>query len=136
MRRSARRQRIVCLSLVSVCAAALAACGGGSERGDTGISTHKVIRLTGQPQHVLLPAHKTYGIYVKDANNSGYTLGCSATDAHGGKVHMKSHTPATISNSPTNNLDEVYNTGSGDLTFTCAAPGEQTTTRLLSGVIP
>jgi hypothetical protein len=83
---------------------------------------------------VVLPAHKTYGIYVNDVNNSGYSLSCSAKDAQGRRIHMNDQTPATVTTSATNNLDLVFNTGSGDLTITCTAPGEQTTTRLLTGV--
>ena len=43
---------------------------------------------------------------------------------------MSEDTPATVSTSGTNNLDLVYNTGSGDLMITCSASGAQTTTRL------
>jgi hypothetical protein len=106
--------------------------GGDSESSD---NTSKVFHLTGQPQHVVLPAHKEYGIYINDANNSGYSLNCTAKDSQGRQVHMGSHTPPTISNSGTNNLDLVYNTGSGDLTFTCSASGAQTTTQPLTGVL-
>jgi hypothetical protein len=112
---------------------ALAACGGGDSHSSD--NTSKVIRLTGQPQRVVLPAHRKYGIYVDDANNSGYSLSCMATDAQGRQVHMDDQTPPTISTSGSNNLDLVYNTGSGDLTFTCSASGAQTTTRPLTGVL-
>jgi hypothetical protein len=111
----------------------VATCGGGhSESSDT---TSKVIHLTGQPQHVVLPAHEKYGIYVNDADNSGYSLSCTAKDSQGRQIHLGSHTPPTISNSATNNLDLVYTTGSGDLTFTCSASGAQTTTQPLTGVL-
>jgi hypothetical protein len=120
--------------LVIACTAALAACGNTG--GEAGAHTPTVIQLTGRPQHVVLPAHKRFGIYVNDANNSGYSLSCSAKDAQGRQIHMNQHTPATVSTSGTNNLDLVYNTGSGDLTFMCSAAGEQTTTRLVTGVIP
>ena len=133
MNRSHRRPQAAWLALVFAPPFVLSACGGGdSESSD---NTSKVIHLTGQAQHVVLPAHKKYGIYVNDANNSGYSLNCTAKDAQGRQVHMGSHTPPTISNSGTNNLDLVYNTGSGDLTFTCSASGAQTTTHRLTGVL-
>jgi hypothetical protein len=135
MRRSGWRSPPASLGLILTCTAALAACGG-DDSGDAGAHTATVIHLTGQPQHVVLPAHKRYGIYVNDANNSGYSLNCKATDTQGhDEIHMDHKTPATISTSGTNNLDLVYDTGSGDLIFTCSAAGEQTTTRLLTGVV-
>jgi hypothetical protein len=131
--RSGRRHQAASLILVFVPPFVLAACGGGDS--SSGDNTPKVIHLTGQPQHVVLPAHKKYGIYVNDANNSGYSLSCAAKDAHGRQVHMDDQTPPTISSSGTNNLDLAYNTGSGDLTFTCSASGAQTTTGPLAGVL-
>jgi hypothetical protein len=131
--RSRRRRQAAWLTLVFVPPFIVAACGGGdSESSD---NKSKVIHLTGQPQHVVLPAHKKYGIYVNDADNSGYSLSCTARDSEGRQIHMGSHPPPTISNSATNNLDLVYNTGSGDLTFTCSASGAQTTTQPLTGVL-
>lgn len=132
--RSGRRHQAAWLVLVFVTPFVLAACGGG-DSGSSSEHTSQVLHLTGQPQHVVLPAHKKYGIYVNDANNSGYSLSCEAKDAQGGHVHMDDQTPPTISSSGTNNLDLVYNTGSGDLTFTCSASGAQTTTGPLTGVL-
>ena len=131
--RSGRRHQAAWLALVFVPLFVLAACGRGDS--DSSDNTSKVFHLTGQPQHVILPAHKKYGIYVNDANNGGYSLSCTATDAQGRQVHMDDQTPPTISTSGTNNLDLVYNTGSGDLTFTCSASGAQTTTGPLTGVL-
>jgi hypothetical protein len=132
--RYGRRTPAVLAAVIIACPAALAACGNHGE-GEAGAHTATIIQLTGRPQHVVLPAHKRFGIYVDDANNSGYSLNCSAKDAQGREIHMNQHTPATVSTSGTNNLDLVFNTGSGDLTLTCSAAGEQTTTRLVTGVI-
>ncbi len=134
MRRSGWRRQATSVCLILASPTMLAGCGSSGDR-NPGADTPKVIGLTGQPQHVVLPAHKEYGIYVDDANNSGYTLRCSATDAQGRRVHMDDHTPATISTSGTNNLDLVYDTGPGDLTFRCSASGAGVTTRLLTGLL-
>jgi hypothetical protein len=86
------------------------------------------MHLADGPQHVVLPANSTYGIYINDANNSGYTESCSATDTHGETIQMRD--PSwSISSSDTENLDMVYNTGSGHLTINCSVPGEVVTTR-------
>jgi hypothetical protein len=132
MRRSGWRNQAAWLSLLFACPIVMAGCGGGD--GGKATNSSKVIQLTGKPQHVTLPAHKKYGIYVNDANNSGYSLRCTARDRQGGQVYMDDQTPATISNG-TDDLDLVYDTGSGDLTFTCSATGAQTTTRPLTGVV-
>lgn len=76
----------------------------------------------------MLPADTTYGIYVVDADNSGYAMSCAATDAQGQAVRMGD--PSwSISSSDTETLDLVYTTGSGDLTITCPVAGEIVTTR-------
>lgn len=96
-----------------------------NHRATSGPSVH----LANGPQQVVLPPDKTYGIYVEDANNSGYTESCTATDAqHQAAVRMGG--PSwSISSSGTETLDMVYNTGSGDLTINCSVPGETVTTR-------
>ncbi len=131
--RSGVRHQTAWLTLVFMPPFVLAACGGSDSSSSD--NTSKVIHLTGQPQHVVLPPHKKYGIYVNDANNSGYSLSCTATDGQGRQVQMDDQTPPTISSSGTNNLDLVYNTGSGDLTITCSASGAQTTTRPLTDAL-
>jgi hypothetical protein len=97
------------------------------------VSTHRTtngpsVRLADGPQHVVLPAASTYGIYINDANNSGYTESCSATDALGNTIQMRDP-PWSISGSDTETLDMVYNTGSGHLRINCSVPGEIVTTR-------
>ena len=86
------------------------------------------VRLDGSAQHVLLPADRTYGIYIDDADNSGYSLNCSAVDARGREIHLAD--PSwSLGYSETEVLDLVFNTGSGELTINCAIPGEHVTAR-------
>ena len=86
------------------------------------------VRLDGSPQHVLVPADRTYGIYVDDPDNSGYSMNCSAVDARGREVRLAD--PGwSVSSSDTEVLDLVFDTGSGELTITCAVPGEHVTAR-------
>lgn len=83
----------------------------------------------GRGPHVLqLPADTTYGIYVNDQDNSGYTENCSIRDADGNGIALEGP-PWTITASETQRLDAVYNTGSGDLTINCSVPNEQVSTR-------
>jgi hypothetical protein len=86
------------------------------------------ISLPSGPQHLRLPADRTYGIYVDDANNSGYSESCSAVDAHGQQIQMNDP-PWTVTASDTETLDFVYDTSSGDVTIDCSVPGERVTTR-------
>ncbi|WGL53387.1 hypothetical protein P5P86_06045 [Nocardioides sp. BP30] len=86
------------------------------------------VRLSDGAHHLSLPAHRTYGIYVDDADNSGYSETCSATDDRGGSIRMRDSS-WSISSSDTEMLDLVYDTGSGDLVLTCSVPGEIVTTR-------
>jgi hypothetical protein len=96
----------------------------GNHRATSGPS----VRLADGPHHVVLPADKTYGIYINDANNSGYTESCTAVDAQGSNIAMRD--PSwSISGSDTETLDIVYNTASGNLTINCSVPGEIITTR-------
>ncbi|MCW2798688.1 MAG: hypothetical protein JWQ70_160 [Aeromicrobium sp.] len=91
-------------------------------------AAHHGVHLDGSTQHVRLPPHEMWGIYVDDANNSGYTEECSAVDANGKSVQM-SDPSWNISESDTETLDMVFDTGSGVLTFDCSVPGERVTTR-------
>ena len=77
---------------------------------------------------MVLPAARTYGVYVDDADNSGYSESCSATEADGTPIQMESP-PWSMSSSDTEVLDLVFDTGSGDLTIECDIPGERVTAR-------
>ncbi len=110
------------LCVLAILAVAVPAVGYARAIADQGV------RLDGSTQHVLLPAHQTYGVYVDDADNSGYSEDCSAVDALGGSIRMAD--PSwNISYSDTENLDAVFNTGSGALTINCSVPGERVTAR-------
>lgn len=89
------------------------------------------VNLNGSTQHVHLPAHQKYGIYIDDENNSGYSEDCSAVDSEGRSVRLKD--PSwSISSSDTETLDLVFDTGSGVLTFNCSVPGERVTAKPVS----
>jgi hypothetical protein len=91
-------------------------------------STEDGVRLDGSAQHVRLPAHEKYGIYVDDADNSGYSESCTAVDRDGREIHLDDSS-WSMSSSETEMLDYVFDTGSGDLTITCSVPGERVTAR-------
>jgi hypothetical protein len=91
-------------------------------------ASHRGVRLDGSSQRLVLPANTTYGIYVDDVDNSGYTENCFAIDSRGRHVRMGD--PGwSISSSDTENLDYVFDTGSGRITITCVVPGEQVVAR-------
>jgi hypothetical protein len=85
------------LCVVAITAASVPGVGYARESADDGV------RLVGGSQDVHLPAHQRYGIYIDDANNSGYSESCSAVDARGRAIEMKE--PSWSIGSDTENLD-------------------------------
>jgi hypothetical protein len=86
------------------------------------------ILLDGTTQHINLPPHRTYGIFVDDANNSGYSEDCSGSYDAGGTINLRD--PSwSISSSDTEVLDFVFDTGSGAITIYCSVPGERVTVK-------
>ena len=91
-------------------------------------------RLDENVRQVALPADRTYGIYVDDADNSGYTQSCSVHDSRGREVPLRD--PGwSVSSSETETLDFVFDTGTGDLTIRCSIPGEQVTAKPVPNVL-
>lgn len=92
------------------------------------------VRVDESPGQVVLPADRTYGIYVDDADNSGYSESCSVRDSHGRQVPLRG--PGwTAFSSDTETLDFVFDTGTGDLTISCTVPGEQATAKPVPNVL-
>ncbi len=123
MRSSRRPWAAHLLGLLLCCSTALTLTACGDDTSQAASSAHQPIRLTDSPQHLTLAAHATYGIYVNDANNSGYSLRCSGADADGTPIRMDYNPPPSVSTSATETLDVVFNTGSGDITLACSTPG-------------
>lgn len=77
-----------------------------------------------------LPAHATYGVYVDDADNSGYSLSCTARDDAGGEIVVGG--PSwSIGFSDTENLDAQFDTGSGEVTLNCSSDSAEIRVRPL-----
>lgn len=123
-RRGARHLGWVGALLCVVAVVAVAVPGVGFARS----SAEDGVRLDGSAQHVRLPAHETYGIYIDDADNSGYSESCSAVDREGGEIHLEDSF-WSMSSSETEMLDYKFDTGSGNLIITCSVPGERVTVR-------
>lgn len=87
------------------------------------------VRLDGGPQHLVVPAHRTFGVYVDDANNSGYSESCSAVDEVTGRQIQMRDPGWSMSSSDTEVLDIVFNTGTGRVSISCSVPGERVTVR-------
>ncbi len=87
------------------------------------------VRLSDGPNQVSVPAGKTWGVYVDDANNSGFTMSCSGTDDATGEPIAMRDPWATISGSETETLEYLFDTGSGELTISCRVPGEEVSIR-------
>jgi hypothetical protein len=123
-----RRLTLGCAGILFVLAAlAVVVPGVGYARTP---SSGPEVHLNGGAQQVSLPAGKTYGVYVNDPDNSGYRESCRSLDADGQPIAMRDPW-WSMSGSSTENLDFVFNTGSGALTLICSVPGEQVTIRPL-----
>jgi len=110
---------LLCLAFLSVALPAFGFARAASKAG---------VRLGNGPKQIVLPAHEQYGIYVDDTDNSGYSEQCAITDANGREIPL--HDPgATFSNSDTETLDIVFNTGSGRLTIDCSISAERVTVK-------
>lgn len=80
------------------------------------------------PQPLSLSAGTTYGIFVEDTDNSGYSEQCSLTDPAGHEVAQ--HDPGwNVSGSDTETLDIVFDSGGGQVVATCAISAERVTVR-------
>lgn len=112
---------VLCVAAI----AALAFTGVGFFRA----ATADGVRLDDGPQEVVLPAHRTYGVFVDDADNSGYSESCSAVDRDDGHEIPMRDPSWSISSSDTEVLDFVFDTGSGRLSLSCSVPGERVTVR-------
>lgn len=71
-----------------------------------------------------LPEHSTFGIYINDADNSGYSLSCSANDADGLPIQLR-YPGWHMTSSETEMLDYVFDTGPGDVAMSCLVPGDR-----------
>lgn len=79
-------------------------------------------------QDVSLPRDKPYGIYIDDADNSGYTYSCSVKDAAGRAVPVSDLPPGRVTSSDTELLI-TFSSGSGELTIDCLVRGERVSVR-------
>lgn len=74
--------------------------------GDEGVA------VTDTPVVVDAPAHRAWGIYFNDADNSGYSGYCSVSDGAGRPVEIRDP-GATVSSSDTEMLNHVFTTPEG-----------------------
>lgn len=86
-------------------------------------SSDKGIALGDGPTEVHAPADRTWGIYANDADNSGYSESCTATDSQGRAIALRDP-GVTVSSSDTEMLDHIFTTPSGGhFTIACNAQG-------------
>jgi len=84
-------------------------------------SSDKGIALGDGPTKVRAPANRTWGIYFNDADNSGYSESCTATDSGGQAIAIRDP-GVTVSSSDTEMLDHVFTTPrDGHFTIACNA---------------
>lgn len=121
--RSSRLLGPVGLLLCAAALAALAVPGVGWLRA----TSTDGLALSDTARTLDLPPGATYGIYLTDADNSGYSLGCTGTDVRTGQP-VRFDFPGWNIGSETVMLDHVYDTGSGELTIACRT-GETVETR-------
>lgn len=113
------------LLLCVMAVVALAVPGIGFLRATSDAGVH----LDGRTQHLVLPADRTYGVYVDDVDNSGYSQSCSAVDEISGNQIQMRFPGWSVSSSETEVLDLVFNTGSGRVSISCSVPGEDVRVR-------
>lgn len=93
----------------------------------TDVASRPVVVLGQGPQHVELPAHTQYGLFFDDPHNLGYSESCVATDRG---VSVALNDPGFyMTSSDTENLDMVFNTGSGHLVVNCQSTAAQISAR-------
>lgn len=74
------------------------------------------------------PAHRTWGVFFNDADNSGYSGFCAVSDGAGRSVEIRDP-GATVSSSDTEMLNHVFTTPDGG-TFTIACQAEGASVRV------
>lgn len=81
------------------------------------------VSLGYHPTEIRAPGGRVWGVYVNDADNSGYSESCTATDSAGRPVALRKAGP-TISSSDTEMLDLVFDTPrDGRVTIGCDVHG-------------
>jgi hypothetical protein len=110
----------------------------GIDMADTG-PPEGTIPLTKQKQRIVVPAHKTYGIWADDKDNSGYGYGdCSIVDDQETPVQLKEPQGYTVhSESEFGGFDYEFETGHGKLTvLNCKGFGAEFSVRPLKHTDP
>jgi hypothetical protein len=75
------------------------------------------------PIEIRAPGGRVWGVYVNDADNSGYSESCTVTDSAGRVIALRKAGP-TISSSDSEMLDLVFDTPSdGHFTIGCDVRG-------------
>lgn len=87
------------------------------------VSSRPTVVLGQGPQHVVLPANAKYGLFFNDPQNLGYSESCSATDR--GRQIVLADPGFYMTSSATDNLDLVFNTGSGNLVIDCQSSAQR-----------
>lgn len=121
--RSSRLLGALGLLLCAATLAALAVPGVGWLRATSADG----LALGDTARRIDLPPGATYGIYLTDADNSGYSLACTGTDHRTGRP-VRFGSPGWNIGTETVMLEHVYDTGSGELTIACRS-GEPVETR-------
>ncbi|MER6940452.1 hypothetical protein ABTX24_18890 [Nocardioides sp. NPDC127514] len=86
------------------------------------------VAVADAPVTVEAPAHRTWGIYTDDADNSGYSAFCSVNDSAGRPVEFRDP-GATVSASETEMLDHEFTTPE-DGTFTVECQADNASVRV------
>lgn len=88
-------------------------------------TSDKGVALRGEPVAVNAPPSRTWGVYFDDADNSGYSESCTATDSNGRAITIRD-AGATVTTSDTEMLDLVFTTpGDGSFTIACSVGGAE-----------
>jgi hypothetical protein len=88
-------------------------------------TSDKGVALHGGATAINAPPHRTWGVYVNDVDNSGYSESCTATDSSGRAIAIRDAGPR-VTSSDTEMLDLVLTTPRhGSFTISCSVGGAE-----------
>jgi hypothetical protein len=88
------------------------------------------------PRKFSLPPDKTYGIFVDDPDDGGYSTSCSVKDDQGRTIPSPVSAPSQFTFSSTLYLKSTFETGSGTVTVGCTPPSKDVSVRPAPSQLP
>lgn len=122
VRRSSKRSRPLGFAACALVALALGAASFAVVE-IAQVAARPMVILGQGPVHVTLPAHTQYGLFFYDPQNLGYSESCTASDD--GQPVALGEPGQYFTSSEWDNLDLVFDTGSGNLVIDCQSTAQR-----------